>query len=101
MRKTHRTLTLDEIEWIMSTDTSNEGCAQILGCTPGAIAATRRLSTDKARWVAEYLGQKPASPKPHRQLTPAIPGATVRQNPAEVSLWRRILDWLFADWIHA
>ena len=101
MRKPHKILTLDEIEWILSTDTGNEGCAQILGCTPCAIAATRRLDTDKARWVAEYLGQKPASPKPHRQLTPPISGPALSPPPAEVSLWRRIGDWLFGDWTHA
>lgn len=99
MRKVPRILTLDEIEWIMTTDTSNEGCAQILGCTPCAIANTRRLGTDKARWVAEYLGQNPSTPLRLRMSPTAAPRP--QQQPAEPSFWQRVWNWLFGDWSHA
>ena len=101
MRKTHRILTLDEIEWIMTTDTSNEGCAKILGCTPSAIHNTRHFGTDKARWVAEYLGKKPVSPTRRPHPTPSYPGPTPQQQPTEPSFWQRVWIWLFGDWSHA
>lgn len=101
MRKTRRILTLDEIEWIMTTDTSNEGCAKILGCTPGAIIQTRQLNTNKARWVAEYLGHEPTSPALRPYPKPSTPGEASRQRRSKPSIWQTVWNWLFGDWSRA
>ena len=95
MRKGSKRLTIQQIEWLLRTETSCEAAARTLGVTSATIYNVRRLNTAKAREVATRLGI--TSPPRFSAVQRGRPRSEERAKPIPSSLWRRVYRFFFGE----